>query len=120
MCSLRSSTIRFATNVVGNLGAPLCLGSDSHSLSDTVETSHNPLAVSLQQVYRDEENGALIPKGGKRRPSKATAWEDVFDDEEYGRNVVFVMHRGDTVDSVGCEPDRDLERETLIAPRTGV
>ena len=37
-------------------------------------------------------------------PATATEWADVFDDTQYGKEVVSIMHRGDTIDSATLEP----------------
>ncbi len=60
--TLRSSSIRFATSVVGNLGAPLSIGAvaeDSISM-DQRERSSNPLAAGLYLGTTDEEDRALL------------------------------------------------------------
>ena len=64
--TLHMSTIRFATNMAGNLGAPLQVGNSMESTSThevfdlrRSHTSNNPLAVGLPQA---EENAALLPE----------------------------------------------------------
>ncbi|KAI0763199.1 hypothetical protein BC629DRAFT_1544456 [Irpex lacteus] len=58
--TLRSSSIRFATSVVGNLGAPLSFGTEGSISMDQLERSSNPLAAGLYLGTNNEEDHVLL------------------------------------------------------------
>ena len=137
------SPLRFATTVLGNLGAPLCTvsGPSESAYWDASEwrrprSSPNPLAVGL--LGCTEQTILLSPRLVWRYAIlSGTNWalrvqyfavlspkplvDDVFEDVEYGERLLALVRRGDTGDTTQDTPTtarRDCVKAVPLGPRT--
>ncbi|GJE97466.1 hypothetical protein PsYK624_136870 [Phanerochaete sordida] len=112
-----SSFLQFASQAVGNLGAPLDLDdmdSDGHSRADSSEwVSRNPLAAGLPMMSPSDEHVALNRDSMSSATESTVDLKDVFDDdcEEYAqRYLSLVRRRGTGEESIldGSHESRSL------------
>ncbi|KAJ3475500.1 hypothetical protein NLI96_g11797 [Meripilus lineatus] len=95
-----ASSVRFATRIIGNVGAPLrhpglTIETDSVDEEETIIYSSDPL--SAMSVPETPVVSRLLPK---RQTSVDIDIDDLFEDEEYGKKVLGIIRRKGTTDTI--------------------